>query len=103
MQRWAAVASAAWEAVGSLAVVTLALLSGDEAAAQELAGSAEAKRETIRTAMAAYDDCKSGTLSYEEACALFTKLARSIVEELAASDDTREVARAKHTRDVVHG
>jgi len=86
------------KAVGSLAAITLALLSGDAAAAHALAGSAEKKRETIRTAMAAYDDCQSGTLSYEEAVALFTKLARSIVEELAASKDTREVARAQAER-----
>ena len=87
-------------AVGSLAAITLALLSGDATAAQALAGSAEQKRETIRTAMAAYDECKSGTLSYPEACALFTQLARSIVEELAASD-TREVSRT-HAQRILH-
>ena len=76
----------------------LALLSGDAAAAQAMAGSAEQKRETIRTAIAAYDDCESGTLSYDEACALFTQLARSIVEELAASEDTREVAKTQAQR-----
>ena len=86
------------KAVGSLAAVTLALLSGDEPAAKALAGSAENKRETIQKTMAAYDVCQSGTLSYEEACALFTKLARSIVEELAAGEDTREVARAQAQR-----
>jgi len=85
-------------AVGSLAAVTLALLTNNSAAAQALAGSAERKRETIRTAIAAYDDCKSGTLSYDEARSLFTKLARSIVEELAASEDTRQVARAQAER-----
>jgi len=50
------------KAVGSLAAIMLALLSGDATAAQALAGSAEQKRETIRTAIAAYDDCASGTL-----------------------------------------
>jgi len=86
------------KAVGSLAAIMLALLSGDATAAQALAGSAEQKRETIRTAIAAYDDCASGTLSYDEACALFTKLARSIVEELAASEETREVAKTQAQR-----
>eukprot|EP00966_Prymnesium_polylepis_P294779 6807304-Prymnesium_polylepis.1 len=62
------------KAVGSLAATTLALLAGDETAASEMVGHAAQKRELIRTALAAYDDCRSGTLSYEEACALFTRL-----------------------------
>ena len=44
----------------------LALLSGDEAAAQALAGTATQKRETIRLAFSAYDHCGSGTLSIDE-------------------------------------
>lgn len=81
------------KAVGSLAATMLALLSGNEEAAQALAGSAEEKRETVRTVLSAFDVCQSGTLSYDEAKSLFTKLARRLVEELAASDTTRQVAR----------
>ena len=90
----AATATAEVEAaVTSLAATTLALIAGDEDAATALAGGAAEKRETVRKALAAYDDCSSGTLSYEEACALFTRLARAIVEELAASEGSRDVAR----------
>jgi ribonuclease Z len=86
------------EAVGKLAATTLALLAGDEVAAQALTGGAEKKRELVRLALDSYDDCKSGTLSFDEAVALFTRLARSIVEELATGNDTREVARAQARR-----
>jgi ribonuclease Z len=85
-------------AVSSLAATTLALLAGDEAAATALAGSAQQKREKIKLAFSAYDHCGSGTLACEEAKALFTKLARSIVEELAASASTRDTARKNARR-----
>jgi len=83
--------------VSQLAGVTLALLAGDEATAHSLAGGAERKRETVQRVLAAYDVCASGTLSREEAQALFTSLARSIVSELAASGAS-EVARAHAQR-----
>ena len=73
-------------AVGSLAATTLALLTGDEAAAKAVAGGAAEKRATVLTAMSAFDFDKSGTLSAEEATALFSELSRSIVKELAAPD-----------------
>ncbi|EOD13780.1 hypothetical protein EMIHUDRAFT_212273 [Emiliania huxleyi CCMP1516] len=84
-------------AVSQLAGVTLALLAGDEATAHSLAGGAERKRVTVQRVLAAYDVCASGTLSREEAQALFTSLARSIVSELAASGAS-EVARAHAQR-----
>merc|ERR1719191_1839304 len=87
-------------AVSSLAEITLALLTGNEEAARALAGGAVQKKETVTRVFAAYDDCKSGTLSYEEAQALFTRLARCIVSELAAGEDTREVARV-HARRIL--
>jgi len=83
--------------VSQLAGVTLALLAGDEATAHSLAGGAERKRVTVQRVLAAYDVCASGTLSREEAQALFTSLARSIVSELAASGAS-EVARAHAQR-----
>lgn len=83
--------------MSQLAGVTLALLAGDEATAHSLAGGAERKRETVQRVLAAYDVCASGTLSREEAQALFTSLARSIVSELAASGAS-EVARAHAQR-----
>ena len=86
--------------VGTLAATTLALLTGDEAAARAVnAGwSAAEKREAIRVALSAYDDCRSGVLSCDEATALFSDLARSIVEELAASPTASEVARMNARR-----
>ena len=86
-------------AVASLAATMLALLAGDEEAAANLAGGAAQKGETIQSAFAAYDACGSGTLSYEEAQALFTNLARSIVSEIAypthtLGQKTKGVARA---------
>lgn len=90
-------------AVGTLASTTLALLAGDEAAAEALAGGADEKRAMIRLALEAYDDCHSGTLSYEEAVALFTRLARLIVEELASSEGASEVARTQAQRILRHG
>jgi len=84
-------------AVSHLAGVTLALLAGDEAAAHALAGGAEQKREMVKTALSAYDVCESGTLSRDEAQALFTNLARSIVSELATGAGP-EVARANAQR-----
>lgn len=83
--------------MSQLAGVTLALLAGDEATAHSLAGGAERKRVTVQRVLAAYDVCASGTLSREEAQALFTSLARSIVSELAASGAS-EVARAHAQR-----
>ena len=94
----AAPRDAATAAVASLAATTLALLAGDEAEAKALAGSAAQKRENINLAFSAYDHCSSGTLSYDEANALFTQLARSIVEELATSDATRGVAQSNARR-----
>mmetsp|Transcript_43377 Transcript_43377/g.98050 ORF Transcript_43377/g.98050 Transcript_43377/m.98050 type:complete len:554 (-) Transcript_43377:196-1857(-) len=85
-------------AVASLAATTVALLAGDEPSAHALAGGAEKKREMIQLAFSAYDVCESGTLSYEEAKALFTSLARSIVEELAAGKGTRDAARRNAQR-----
>jgi len=75
------------DALTSLAQTTLALLSGDEAAADSLSGGAAGKRELVRKTFAAYDVCESGTLSVDEARALFVDLARSIVKEIADSDD----------------
>ena len=83
-------ANQAEQAVTSLAATTVALLAGDEEAALELAGSAVRKRQLINDAFRAYDVCESGTLSVEEAKALFTNLARSIVVELASKDDEDE-------------
>jgi ribonuclease Z len=84
--------------VESLAGITLALLAGDEAAAAALAGGAEQKRETVRKALAAYDVCESGTLSRDEAEALFANLARSIVTELASGTAGSDLARANARR-----
>ena len=85
-------------AVSSLAATTVALLAGDAVAASALAGNAEQKRERIKLAFSAYDYCGSGALSYDEAKALFTKLARSIIEELADSTTTRDAARKNARR-----
>lgn len=86
------------EAVATLASTTLALLAGDEESALELAGGAAEKRRLIHEAFRAYDVCESGTLSVEEARALFTNLSRSIVEELArggkGEGEFRDAARA---------
>jgi ribonuclease Z len=80
-------ASQAEQAVASLAATTVALLAGNEQEALELSGGAANKRQMIHDAFRAYDVCESGTLSVEEAKALFTNLARSIVVELASSHD----------------
>ena len=90
--------------VGTLAATTLALLTGDEAAARAVnAGwSAAEKREAIRVALSAYDDCRSGVLSCDEATALFSDLARSIVEELAAHGLTHPI-RIRKVEDRVAG
>lgn len=85
-------------AVTSLAATTVALLTGHEEAALALAGGAVQKKETLARVFAAYDDCRSGTLSYEEAQTLFTDLARNIVSELAMANETREVARVNARR-----
>ena len=88
------------DAIGKLAGITVAMLAGDEEAAVALAGGAETKQETIAKTLAAFDDCSSGTLSRDEAQALFTSLARSIVTELAEGANTRSGARA-HARRVL--
>lgn len=75
------------DALASLAQTTLALISGDESTAESLSGGAAGKRELVQRTFAAYDVCESGTLSVEEARALFIDLARSIVTEIANSDD----------------
>jgi len=82
-------------AVSSLAATTLALLSGDDAAAKELCGDTEARCARVRTALEGYDACRSGTLSREEAEQLFGSLARELVREIATSDTATPVA-TKH-------
>jgi ribonuclease Z len=76
-------------ALASLAATTLALLAGDEEAADALTGGAEQKKELIHKAFRAYDVCESGTLSVQEARALFVDLARNIVCDLATPSDDR--------------
>eukprot|EP00579_Thalassiosira_antarctica_P018065 CAMPEP_0201938026 /NCGR_PEP_ID=MMETSP0903-20130614/40600_1 /ASSEMBLY_ACC=CAM_ASM_000552 /TAXON_ID=420261 /ORGANISM="Thalassiosira antarctica, Strain CCMP982" /LENGTH=597 /DNA_ID=CAMNT_0048479181 /DNA_START=44 /DNA_END=1837 /DNA_ORIENTATION=- len=71
------------QALQSLASTTLALLSGDEDAASSLLGRASQKRHIVTQIFQAYDVCESGTLSVEEARALFADLARSMVLELS--------------------
>ena len=73
-------------ALSSLAQTILALLSGDEAEAKSLCGTAAEKKELVAKAFNAYDTCESGTLSIEEARALFIDLSRSIVTEIASGD-----------------
>ena len=76
------------DALTSLAQTTLALLSGDEEAADALSGGAAGKRDLVQRIFAAYDECGSGRLSVEEARALFVDLARSIVLEIASEEST---------------
>jgi ribonuclease Z len=81
---------AAEQALASLAAATLALLAGDEEAAEALTGgTAEHKRQLIQQAFQAYDVCESGTLSVEEARALFVDLARNMVTDLATPSQDR--------------
>ena len=77
------------KALASLAATTLALLAGDEQAAEALAGGARGKQELIHQAFEAYDVCESGTLSTEEARALFVDLARNLVTDLATPSENR--------------
>lgn len=77
------------QALASLAATTLALLAGDEEAAEALGGGAEQKKDLIGKAFQAYDVCESGTLSVEEARALFVDLARNIVTDLATPSNDR--------------
>ena len=90
------------DALTSLAQTTLALLSGDEEAADALSGGAAGKRDLVQRIFAAYDECGSGRLSVEEARALFVDLARSIVAEIASeeSTDAEEKGRAVKTGEV---
>jgi len=81
---------AAEQALASLAATTLALLAGDEEAAEALVGSR--KRQLIQQAFQAYDVCESGTLSVEEARALFVDLARNMVTDLATPSGERQLA-----------
>ena len=81
------------QALASLAATTLALLAGDEEAAEALSGGAERKRELIHQAFKAYDICESGRLSVDEARALFVDLARNIVSDLATPSDDRNQKR----------
>lgn len=71
------------ESLQSLATTTIALLAGDETSASALLGGAEKKRHIVAQVFEAYDVCKSGTLSIDEAQSLFVDLARSMVVELA--------------------
>eukprot|EP00535_Pseudo-nitzschia_heimii_P005639 CAMPEP_0197191514 /NCGR_PEP_ID=MMETSP1423-20130617/23543_1 /TAXON_ID=476441 /ORGANISM="Pseudo-nitzschia heimii, Strain UNC1101" /LENGTH=611 /DNA_ID=CAMNT_0042644173 /DNA_START=75 /DNA_END=1911 /DNA_ORIENTATION=+ len=73
------------DALSSLAQTILALLSGDEAQARALCGTAAEKLELIEKTFGAYDTCKSGTLSIDEARAFFIDLSKSIVTEIASS------------------
>lgn len=77
------------KALASLAATTLALLAGDEEAAEALAGGARGKQELIHQAFEAYDVCESGTLSIQEARALFVDLARNLVTDLATPSESR--------------
>jgi hypothetical protein len=62
-----------------LACTTLALLSGNEEAASSLSDGAMQKKHVLTQVFRAYDNCGSGTLSSDEAGALFADLARSMV------------------------
>jgi ribonuclease Z len=79
---------AAEQALASLAATTLALLAGDEEAAESLTEET-GKKELIQQAFSAYDVCESGTLSVEEARALFVDLARNMVTDLATPSGDR--------------
>lgn len=81
-------ASKSEQAVTTLASTIIAMLAGDEISAVALGGGAAKKKQMIHSTFEAYDVCESGILSIEEAQALFTNLARSIVTELASSDTT---------------
>ncbi|KAL9190671.1 hypothetical protein ACHAXT_000377 [Thalassiosira profunda] len=74
------------QSLQSLASTTLALLSGDEEAASSLLGGASHKKQIVTQVFEHYDVCESGTLSVEEARALFADLARSMVVELSSDD-----------------
>ena len=81
-------------AVQSLASTTLALLSGDAAAASSLVGGAMRKKSIVQEVFSSYDVCGSGTLSQEETKSLFSDLSRSMVVELAkplSGEDSEEV------------
>lgn len=80
---------AAEQALASLAATTLALLAGDEEAAEGLSGDKHSKRQLVQQAFQAYDVCESGTLSVEEARALFVDLARNMVTDLATPSQDR--------------
>jgi ribonuclease Z len=84
------------DALSSLAQTILALLSGDEREARSLCGTAARKRELVEKTFRAYDTCGSGTLSVEEARALFIDLSRSIVTEIAAGETTSDESASFH-------
>ena len=71
----------------SLADVTLSLLAGDEAAAESLFADKAARRTAVTTALDGFDVSRDGLLSRDEAEALFARLARGIVAELAPADE----------------
>ena len=81
-------------ALSSLAQTILALVSGDEAQARTLCWTASKKKQLIEQIFNAYDTCESGTLSVEEARALFIDLSRSIVTEIADRDSNATSANA---------
>jgi ribonuclease Z len=90
-----------------LASTTLALLSGNEEAAMSLSGGAGRKRDVVSGVFRAYDVCESGTLSAEEARALFVDLARRMVIELSRgggdddADADADLAARAHARRVL--
>jgi len=84
-------------ALSSLAQTILALLSGDEVEARSLCGTAAQKKELVEKAFNAYDTCESGTLSVEEAQALFIDLSRSIVTEIASGEKNSNSTAASTT------
>ena len=87
-------------AVRSLADVTLSLLAGDEDAAEELFADKAARRTAVTTALDGFDVSRDGLLSRDEAEALFARLARGIVTELAEGSRAPEIARI-HARRVL--
>ena len=93
----AATPPAADAALSSLASTVLALLAGNEEAAEAL--GREARRDLILETFQAYDVCHSGTLDADEARSLFVDLARSIVRDVAEGA-APDVARA-HARRVL--
>lgn len=94
----AAEASLVETAVRSLADVTLALLTNDEAAADALFADKLARQTAVRTALDGFDVCRSGTLSRDEAEALFARLARCIVTELAEGKGSAPEHARTHAR-----